>query len=261
MVDSEPVATTPTPGAGGPPVGGEPVGQFSGAALTRVLRVFGEPSEVFSELSTSPTWVWALILLIAVSFGLNLAIGPKVDFETTVRQAMAQRGTSGRHLDDQEILRIARTQEKVASVMRYATPATVSLVFLLLGGAYFLGLKAAGSGVEFAPVFATVLHATLPAALVSGALTIVAMAQKASFPAQDIERLLKSNVGAWLDPTTWKPLLVLASSLDVFNLWQWVLLTIGLSLVGKVSRARAATVVGVLWGMWIIGRAALATLF
>ncbi|MGE5234947.1 MAG: YIP1 family protein [Acidobacteriota bacterium] len=260
MSDGTPVGTGAQEGGAldSPP---GPVGQFSATALSRAFRVFGEPAEVFRELSTSPTWAWALLLLILVSFGLSMLIAPKIDFEATIRKGIEDRGSQAQQLTDEQISRIAETQRKVASVMRYASPATVSLVFLLLGGAYFLGLKAAGSEVEYTPVFSAVVHATLPASLVSGALMVVMASQRDSFPAQEMERLLKTSVGAWLDPATPKALLTVANSLDIFNLWQWILLTVGLAIVGKVSRSRSALVVAVLWGIWVAGRAAISSFF
>jgi hypothetical protein len=62
---------------------------------------------------------------------------------------------------------------------------------------------------------------------------------------------LSLGLGRFLDPDATSPvLLALLGRVDVFTIWVTVLLAIGLSVTGKVPRARAA-MAGVL--MWIIG--------
>jgi hypothetical protein len=62
---------------------------------------------------------------------------------------------------------------------------------------------------------------------------------------------LSLGLGRFLDPDTASPLLLaLLGRIDVFTIWVTVLLVIGLSVTGRIPRARAA-VAGVL--MWIVG--------
>jgi hypothetical protein len=62
---------------------------------------------------------------------------------------------------------------------------------------------------------------------------------------------LSLGLGRFLDPDTASPvLLALLGRVDVFTIWVTVLLVIGLSVTGRIPRARAA-VAGVL--MWVIG--------
>ncbi len=62
---------------------------------------------------------------------------------------------------------------------------------------------------------------------------------------------LSLGVGRFLDPDTASPvMLALLGRIDVFTIWVTVLLVIGLSVTGRIPRARAA-VAGVL--MWIVG--------
>ncbi|MEW6335835.1 MAG: YIP1 family protein [Acidobacteriota bacterium] len=245
-----------------PTGGGEPdPAEFSGVALGRLARVFTEPMKAFSEIAAAPTWVLPLLVMALLALAVQFVIVPRIDFEATMRQAMEERSSSGRELSDEQVDRIVATQRKVARVMGYAAPLTTALVFLLLGGAYFLTMKLFGSEAEFGRVFSAVLHASLPATVTKTAILGVVAAQRESFAAQELEQLVRSSVGAWLDPATSKPLLALANGIDLFNAWQWVLLVIGLSAAGRISRVKAAWVVAVLWGVWLGGKAALAALF
>ncbi len=236
-----------------------PAQEASGGALSRVFRVFTQPSAVFGELATSPTWVPPLVLILLLSVGMQLVIAPRLDMEGTIRQSFAER-TSGPKMTDEQMDKAVEMGGKTAGVMRWLTPVLVPVMFLLLGGIYFLGLKATGSGTEFKPVFATVLHANVPASVGSSLVMAAAALKRASFTAQELEGMVKSNLGAFLPDSAPKPLVALAGVIDIFNIWQWILLALGLSIVGKVSRGKAITIIVVIWGVWALGKMGLALL-
>ncbi len=60
-----------------------------------------------------------------------------------------------------------------------------------------------------------------------------------------------SNLAAFADESTSLPMLVALSSVDLFALWSMVLLTIGYSIAGKVTKLRAAACVVAVWLAWI----------
>jgi hypothetical protein len=237
-----------------------PAQEASGGAISRVLRVFTEPTEVFKELAVTPTWLPPLVVVLLLSVVMQLVIGQRLDMEGTIRQSVTERSQSGQEMSDEQVERMVEMGSKSAGIMRWLTPVTVPLMFVVLGGIYFLGLKATGSAAEFKPVFATVLHANVPASLLSSAVLALAAMRRASFTAQELEGMVKSNLGAFLPDTVPAPLVKLAGVVDVFNIWQWILLAIGLPIVAKVSRARVITILAVVWGVWALGKAALAAL-
>jgi hypothetical protein len=229
------------------------------SGLSRVWRVFTQPTAVFTELAATPTWLAPLVLILLLSVGMQLVIGPRLDMAGTIRQSLAER-TSGPKMSDEQMDRTVELGSKTAGVMRWLTPVTVPLVFLVLGGLYFIGLKAVGSTAEFKPVFATVLHANVPAAVVSSLVMAAAVLKRASFTAQELEGMVKSSLGALLPDTAPKPLVALAGLIDVFNIWQWILLAIGLAIVGRVSRGKVIAILVVIWGVWGLGKMGLAFL-
>jgi hypothetical protein len=59
---------------------------------------------------------------------------------------------------------------------------------------------------------------------------------------------LSLGVGRFLDPDTTSPILLgLLGRIDVFTLWVTVLIAIGLSVTGKISRGKAAIAAAVIW--------------
>jgi len=242
-----------------PPEAVQPVGQLSGAALTRVWRVFAAPSEVFREIGASPTWLWPLVVMIVLSVASQLVIAPRIDFDATIRESMAQSG-SGRQLTDEQIEQAVTMGKKVAGITMYVSPLGVPILYLMIGGLYFLLLKMVGSETEYSRVFSGMMHATLPADIVKSVLLTVVAWQKESFAATELETMLKSSLASWLPTEAPKATVALAGVLDVFNVWKWVMLVLALEIVGRVERKKAIGIVAGVWGVWALALMALRAL-
>ncbi len=243
-----------------PPAAGPTESAPPPSAAAVIASVFYAPAQAFEALRTRPRWWLALAILVLTSLAVQLVVLRHLDMAGTVRERM-EAAARGRAVSEADIERAVEQGQKFAPVGAVVGALAAPVVFLFLGGVYFLGLKLAGSEAEFKPVFATTLHATLPAGVVSSALTALVVAQKGMLTASEIGRAVKSNVGAFLSPEAPAPLRSAAEVLDVFNLWMWVLLAIGLSITGRIPRARAATVVAVVWVGWAGLRALFASLF
>jgi hypothetical protein len=224
-----------------------PVGEFSSAALARVFRVFWEPAAVFAEIARRPTFFWVLALQFVMVLGVQLVVTPRIDMEATIAQGMGERG---QELPAEKLEEQARMASHMQKVGLYVAPLASLAVLALLGGLYFLGLRVVGSATEYPPVFSAVAHASFPPALVSSLLLAGIAATRPSFAAQEIPKLVKSNLAAFLPREAPFWLRGLGGVLDVFNVWYWVLLVLALAAVGRVTRGKAAAVVAVFWGFW-----------
>jgi hypothetical protein len=242
---------TPTP-----PSPTSPVAQ--GTALSRMWRVFYDPSAVFRELIGAPTWLLPLVTMMLVALAAQAILLPRMDWHATIRQAMQERG--GQQLSDEQLDKAAEGAKKFSPFYLVLAPVSVAFILVALGGLYFLGLKALGSDADFKPVFAATVYAAWPAALVHSGLLTVIGAQRAGFTAQDIESMVKSSVASWLPAEAPKMLTAFLSVFDLFNVWNWILLVLGLVIVGRVSRGKATGIVAVLWLLWALGKTGLAAL-
>jgi hypothetical protein len=91
-------------------------------------------------------------------------------------------------------------------------------------------------------------------------LTAVVAYPRQTIDANDInfQRVLKSNLAAYLDfDTTSKPLLAAASSIDVFDIWVFIVGSIALSKTTRFSKSGARWVVGGVWLTYILCKMAL----
>jgi hypothetical protein len=239
---------------------GTPIGpgtEAGGGAFSRVIRMFHQPTAVFQELALTPTWLPPLIVILVFAIGAQLVIAPRIDMDATVRESLGERAEE---MSDAQIDQTVAVGSKIGRISMFASPVAIPILYLLVSGVYFLGLKVTGSDTEYKSVFATVLHAILPPAVISSVLMTVIAFKKTGFTAMDLEGMVKSNLGAFLSPDAPKALAALAKLVDVFNVWQWVLLVIGLAIVGKVSRGKATGIVVVVWGGWAVIKVALAAL-
>jgi hypothetical protein len=136
----------------------------------------------------------------------------------------------------------------------------VFLVPLIYHGA----AAAWGKSGRYPAVLSAYAHAQVPT-LIRGALTVAIAYPRDKLDPEGMARLLKSNVGAFLDPeSTPKALLALLTNLDIFDLWAVALAAIALPRVTRLSQGAATAVVVGLWLVYVLivtGLAALGAAF
>lgn len=231
-----------------------------GGAFARVLRVFFEPGKVFAELNLKPSFVWALVVLVVATFLVQAVVSTRLDMESMIRTQMAQR-SQGRQLNEDQLASAVKFGTIAAKVGMYAAPLAVPLVFLALSGIYLALLKMFGSQADFLRVFAVTTHAAVPPTVVGAVIgSLVALSKGAITTSQEAENLLKSSLGAVLPEGTNAMVRAAAGVLDIFNVWQWILLAIGLTIVGRVTRGKAVVAIAVVWGLWLVIKVGLAAL-
>ncbi len=251
--------TTPAYEPTGP--GASPEPSEEGArhgTLARLGLAFASPGEVFEDILRKPTWVLALVLLTLLGVGARLVAIPHVDVEQTIRARME---AQGRQISEEQMDAIMEQAGKFAYVGPVIAAVIIPVIMAIVAAVFFLGLKLTGSETDYARVFSASLHSFWPASLVGSVLFGVLVQRVGKLPEKELTHLVKSNVGAFLGSNVPAAARAVADSVDLFNIWIVVLLVLGLSTVGKVSRAKAAAVVIVPWVVYIAGKAVLAGFF
>ncbi|NOZ77707.1 MAG: YIP1 family protein [Acidobacteria bacterium] len=220
-------------------------------AWKRLVLVFTNPTEVFTDIARKPTWVACLVLTTVLAMGASFAVIPHIDYEATIRNRMAR---SEHKISDQQMNRIMKNAGKFAYIQPVASVVVVPLIMLIIAAFYFLALKLAGSEATYLHTFSAFLHASWPAGFTKGVLTILLVQRFGKLPAQQLKNVVRSNVGAFLPAGAPHWLHTIGQTFDVFNAWTFVLLILGMSAVGHVSRRKAAVAVSALWILFIIVR-------
>jgi hypothetical protein len=216
--------------------------------LTRVLLTFTNPSRAFARFGSGQSWWLPYLLVALVSLGFAATIGGKVGWDTVTRNSLANSPRQQARLDQ---VPAAQQAQQIAMIARITR--TTSYVGFVIGPLFFAAIVAGillaslnfalGGHARFGPLFAVYFFSSLPQVikLLLATLTLLFGIGAESF---QINNPIGSNPGFYLAGSAvphWA--ISILSWVDVFLIWQLVLLTIGCAIVAKVSRGKAAAVV------------------
>jgi hypothetical protein len=211
------------------------------------IDIFTSPSSVFRRREFSGFGVPLLILTVLFGiliYGTKPLVQPAIDAETSRAFAKVQKAHP--EITADQLAKQQAMGEKFGPIfIIIAIPimAILTGLVLCLVGKTFGSTQTPSQGIMVAT------YAFFPKILASVAGAIIGLL---SSP----ERLngmarLTVGVGALLNPDTASPaLLALAGRLDVFTIWETILLAIGLQITGKVSKSESYIVAAI---VWIIG--------
>jgi hypothetical protein len=239
------------------PTGDEQPAQKIGS-MQRLWMAFTSPAEVFADIKRAPTWVLCLSAMVVLGIVAQLVVLPHVDTEATLRARIAD---SGREMSDEQLEQMLEIGEKAAYIGPIASFVIVPIMWAIISAVFFILLKLVGSDTDYRSSLSTVLHAYWPPALVNTGLTAVLIQRVGKLPAEEIPKVVKSNLAAFLpaDAPGW--LQAPAQYLSVFSVWTVILLVIGFATVGGVTRNRALVVALVPWIAFMLVLAGSAALF
>ncbi len=230
--------------------------------ISRITGVFFEPAKAFADIAARPRWIVPLLLIAIVSFSVSFLYSQRGGWRTMVEQQMANSSRQPQGTPEQQ-QQAVDMGAKVASIIGYAIPLIIPVMFLIVAGV-LTGITAGilSAPVRFIQVFAVVCYANLPG-IVSGILVIIVMQIKniADF---NLSNPLMFNPGAFMDPKeSPKFLYSLATSLDLFSFWIMLLIATGLKAAAgkKLSFGAAFFAVAMPWAVYVLGKAALAGMF
>ncbi len=225
---------------------------MSDSSGSRLWRVLLKPSETFAAIAERPTWGVALAVLVVASAAMTVALFSRFDMMEAMRQQLAAQHQA-----------VPSGMEKNAGLIKGCSEGFAILLpplLALVSAAIFLVFNLLGGTLNYRTSFAVTLHAAMPG-VVRALLTIPVALSRASLTMEQAQGgLLRSNLAFLAPEGAGRPLVALLSALDLFALWQIVLLAIGYRIAAKVSRATAVTTVVVLWALLValgVGFAAL----
>lgn len=220
----------------------------------RIGGVIVAPDGTLREIAARPDWVVPLILILLVSILTNILGSPHVDFETSVRESLEDRNLSPDEIE--QGLEFSRI------IQKFLIPLTILMVplsLLILAAATWLAFRVMGGEGTFRQSWAIALYAWIPQ-LIKMLIVTLLILRAGTVTMEEVQTILKSHPGALVDPSEQPMMFAFLSSLEIFNIWTLVLLGIGFSYAHLTSRARAFTIVLVLWVVVVLGKIGLAAL-
>jgi hypothetical protein len=220
-----------------------------GNVFEDILEVLWAPSTVFerSKYRTFGKYMLVLFFVAAVVTVIAAKLtGPWLDatFDLSMQQAAAR----GQSIPPEAMA----SAKKFGSVGFYFTPLILVVFGGFIGGALLLlGSKIASASVTFGQAVLIALLGGMPrilGLLASAVMGLIMDGEKA-------RSLFDLSIGParFFDATKTSPVLMqLLAGVDLFNIWQLVIYTVGIAVAGRVSRSNGFIAALV---AWVIGTA------
>lgn len=235
----------------------------------RIVDTFIAPSKTFHDLRRSASWwlPWLLISIFALIF--LSSVGRYVGWEQVARNALAQspkQSDQFQSLPADQQAKQMRIRTLATEGIAYATPVIALIVFLIIAGVlmgvFNLGM---GTSVPFKVTLAIVIYGSLPGIIgaILGTASVMAGGMSGSLDREafNIQNPVATNLAYFMDPMGNKLVYGMASALNIFIIWNIVLMGIGFACNSKVKRGTAIGVVVVLYLVFKLVSSGLAQAF
>ncbi len=224
-----------------------------------VFEVFYQPGKLFEDLQNR-RWAWVLPLIVSILLvsAVYAATIHFIGMESILRQRL-----QGMRLTPEQ-METAMTRGR-SPAQRYASYAAsaivVPLTLLAISGLLAVLASMSSRQPKFHTMFSMVTLAFLPYWLIIAVMTTLVLMAAPDPPSLDISNLLATNAAAFMDKaTTSKGLYSVMVSLDVLSLGLVAMLAYGFSKVTKSSFGSGLFAVGILWFVYVVGKAGISAL-
>ena len=230
----EPVSTIPAP--------------LEMSVINRIINVFIAPSKTFEHLIQKPEWVTPLIiaLIMMVTFSIVMKNLIQTESVKAAREAIMKSDQIANDQKEQVI-------EQQTTMMKKFWFVGIAIGMVLVGAGYFLsplflrigGNSLLGGTATYIQILAIYGYSTL--------IDFLAILVKA--PLMMVNQSLRVDTGLGMllgEPATRSALYTFLAKFDIFTFWQLAVLVIGLSILYKFSKGKAAALVIGLWLIWVL---------
>ncbi len=241
------MASEETTGANQP----EPAPQ---GAVSRAIGALISPRATFESIAERPSWAFPLVVTIVVGLLFVFSFSQRIGWRTVLEKQLETNSAFNSLSPQQQQQQIDRVVQ-FAPIAAYASSTVGSVIILLIVAALYLGVFniVFGTGIKFKQAFGVSVHAYLPLAVKS--LVGVLIVWVRPLEGVSLQKLVMSNVGAFLPSSSPAWLITFGSLLDIFIFWTLVLLGIGFAAASgkKLKVGAALTVICVVWFIFVIG--------
>lgn len=208
------------------------------------IDIFHAPSQVFARREHGSVWIPIAVVtvLVAAFFILNGGAYESI-MEAEMRRSIAAAGPNAPQVTP-EMLENARGM--TTWMTRISLIVGLPITMLLVGVTLWLVGKFVDAKQTMHAALIVAAYAYVPKVLEAVLVSVQALLMDTSSLTGRFQ--LSWGLGRFLDPETTSPLLLaIAGRVDVFTIWVTVLLAIGLSVTGRIPRARAAVAAAIVW--------------
>jgi hypothetical protein len=227
----------------------------------RVIDTFVAPTKTFTDIRRKATFWGPLIIMIVVGVVFAFSVQQKIGWERVFENNLNQNPTKAEKLESAPNAETIKSiSAKVTAVVSYAyfVPILIftAIYALLLWATVNFGF---GGKSTYGQIYAVSMYSSLVMNLkfLLGIVAIFAGLAPDSFL---INNPIGSNIGYYLSTDSPLFLRAVGMHIDIFEIWSLVLSVMGVAIVAKVSRGKAAAVVVGWWVLVVLITSGLAAL-
>jgi hypothetical protein len=228
----------------------------------RVVDTFVAPTKTFTDIRRKATFWGPLIIMIIVGVCFAFSVQQKIGWERVAENNIHQSPKAEEQLgllpDGGASRKVMAAKATAITRYAYFVPVLIftAIYALLIWVTVNFGF---GGKSTYAQIYATSFYASLVMNIkfLLGIIAIFAGLAPDSFL---INNPVGSNIGYFLSPDSPLFLRSVCTHLDIFEIWSTVLMVIGVSIVARVSRGKAAAVVVGWWLLVVVITSGLASL-
>jgi hypothetical protein len=236
------MAAAPVPPAPAPSIVPESAPLSEGA---RIVNTFIAPTRTFTDLRRNASW-WAPWLLISIfSLLFVFVMGKQIGFEQISKNSIAQssRAEQFEKLPPDQQAKQLQLSTTITRYISYSLPLLNLIIFVLIASVLMATFNfGAGASLPFKTSLAIVIYGSLPG-IIGAVLGIISMFAGVDPAGFNPRNPVATNPAYFMDPMGNKFLYGLASALDVFIIWNIVVMGIGFACNSKVKRSTAIAIV------------------
>jgi cell division protein FtsL len=214
--------------------------------VQKITTVFYEPSKTFTSLDKRPTWLWPVIILIVLVMITSIATRP-LQIQEQIHRIDQNERLSPEQKEQFIEMTYDRMNQPFWKFFGYVIPIAGVFIYVILLTAiwYFGGNVLLGGDATFKKVLSIFSHSALVA--IPG--TIVKLPLMLAKQSVRIQTSLAALLPSGSDESV---LFKILAKFDIFNIWQYVLFTMGLAVIYKFSVKKAASLVIGFYVAWIL---------
>ena len=218
----------------------------------RVVNTFVAPSKTFTDILRKATFWGPLLIMILVSIGFSFGIQQKVGWDRVYENILHQSPKGEERfaqMTPDQAANAKAVAAKFTGIVTYLYTIVVLIITALTTLLVWVTVNFGFGGTsKYSQVYAVNMYASLVMNIKFILATIAIFAGLApdSF---NIQNPVGTNIGYFLSSDAPKWLMAFCTQLDIFAIWALVLATIGVAIVAKVSRGKAAVAVV---GWWLV---------
>jgi hypothetical protein len=220
--------------------------------VQRVVDTFTAPSKTFTDILRKSGFWGPLLVMILVSIGYSYAVQQKVGWDKVYENILHQSPKGEERFAQMQPEQAAAAKAgaaKFTAVISYVYPVVVLIVTAFTALLVWVTVNFGFAGTsKYGQIYAVNMYSSL-VMNVKFLLAIVALFAGLAPDSFVLQNPVGTNIGYYLSTDAPKWLTALCMHLDIFEIWSLVLATIGVSIVAKVSRGKAAAAV---IGWWLI---------